>query len=619
MQSTANTTAETLFAEAQAHEESGRFDEAEALYRRLLAMHPGQPLLMARLALVLKARGDLVEAERLLRRAILAAPREAALHNNLGNVLRNAGRFGDAEASYRRAVALNPTYAEAFYNLGAVLEEAARGEEALTAYQQAVALQRDYPAAQVRIAAILIERQEAANAVAQLDAVLAKAPATFEAHYYRGLALARLEQFDAAVASLERAAELRPESQPAWAALANSLKGASRFEQALDAYARLIEIAPNDVAAHDEMSRLAWMAGHKERMFASFAQVRAQRGDDPALLTCEAQLRMQRGNAAAAEPLLRRAIELAPEQADANAMLGLLLSRDGRHQESFASFVQAIRLAPERGTFRNEFGYALLKGQEPKRALEQFERARGLNPADQMALSGVCLSYRALGDSRYHRLVNFDSFVRVYPLRVPAGFADAAAFNVALAEELSALHTTTAEPLEQTLRGGTQTAGLLFERKSRMIQHVREQIAAAVEDYIRAMPADSSHPLLSRKADAFSFTHSWSCKLRSSGYHTNHVHPMGWISSAYYVSLPDELRDQNAREGWLKFGESHLALGDDDRPEHFVQPAVGHLALFPSYFWHGTVPFSSSQDRLTVAFDVLPGQVDPKALRGGPY
>jgi hypothetical protein len=30
------------------------------------------------------------------------------------------------------------------------------------------------------------------------------------------------------------------------------------------------------------------------------------------------------------------------------------------------------------------------------------------------------------------------------------------------------------------------------------------------------------------------------------------------------------------------------------------------LVLFPSYFWHGTVPFSSGHARLTVAFDAVP-------------
>jgi hypothetical protein len=37
-----------------------------------------------------------------------------------------------------------------------------------------------------------------------------------------------------------------------------------------------------------------------------------------------------------------------------------------------------------------------------------------------------------------------------------------------------------------------------------------------------------------------------------------------------------------------------------------VRPEVGTLVLFPSYMWHGTVPFTSQQPRLTVAFDLLP-------------
>jgi len=38
----------------------------------------------------------------------------------------------------------------------------------------------------------------------------------------------------------------------------------------------------------------------------------------------------------------------------------------------------------------------------------------------------------------------------------------------------------------------------------------------------------------------------------------------------------------------------------------FVKPERGMLVLFPSYFWHGTVPFGGSDTRLTVAFDAVP-------------
>jgi uncharacterized protein (TIGR02466 family) len=300
-------------------------------------------------------------------------------------------------------------------------------------------------------------------------------------------------------------------------------------------------------------------------------------------------------------------------------LLGRLLARRGRFDESFAAFAAAAGASPEVPAFRNEFGYALLQGGDPKRALAQFEEARRINADDQLALGGVCLAYRELGDSRYQALCDIDAFVRVFPLSTPRGHVDSRSFNAALAEELSALHTTKAEPLEQTLRGGTQTAGLLFARKSALIGALRERIEEAVGAYVGEMARDLAHPFLSRRKAEFGFTHSWSCKLRSSGFHTNHVHPMGWISSAYYVSLPDELDDANGRPGWLKFGQSHLELGGADEPMHFVRPAVGHLVLFPSYFWHGTVPFESAADRLTVAFDVVPGKVDPAKIAAGPY
>ena len=40
--------------------------------------------------------------------------------------------------------------------------------------------------------------------------------------------------------------------------------------------------------------------------------------------------------------------------------------------------------------------------------------------------------------------------------------------------------------------------------------------------------------------------------------------------------------------------------------EYFVEPAPGKLVLFPSYMWHGTIPFTDPSTRLSVAFDLAP-------------
>ena len=60
-----------------------------------------------------------------------------------------------------------------------------------------------------------------------------------------------------------------------------------------------------------------------------------------------------------------------------------------------------------------------------------------------------------------------------------------------------------------------------------------------------------------------------------------------------------------SRAGWLKFGEPGMPV-EDCLPEHFVEPKPGMLVLFPSYFWHGTVPFEDGGRRLTAAFDAVP-------------
>ena len=135
---------------------------------------------------------------------------------------------------------------------------------------------------------------------------------------------------------------------------------------------------------------------------------------------------------------------------------------------------------------------------------------------------------------------------------------------------------------------------------------VRGMIEQAVRDYVAALPDDAAHPFLGRKAERFRFSGSWSVRLREQGFHLNHVHAAGWISSCYYVGLPAGIGDDGGRDGWLTFGETGLALGARERIGEMVRPEVGKLVLFPSYFYHGTVPFSGDGYRTTIAFDVVP-------------
>jgi cytochrome c-type biogenesis protein CcmH/NrfG len=209
-------------------------------------------------------------------------------------------------------------------------------------------------------------------------------------------------------------------------------------------------------------------------------------------------------------------------------------------------------------------------------------------------------AWRLTGDSRWEWLEGDPRFVGVYDLA--GGTGDLGA----LAERLRTLHRATHQPLEQSVRGGTQTDGPLFSRLDPEIRLLRKAIVEAVEAHVAQLPPPlPGHPLLAApRRGRVRFAGSWSVRLTGGGRHSNHIHPAGWLSSAFYVALPPAAERGPEPAGWLTLGEA-TELGLDLPPFRTVEPKPGRLVLFPSTMWHGTRPFEAGE-RLTVAFDVAP-------------
>lgn len=210
-------------------------------------------------------------------------------------------------------------------------------------------------------------------------------------------------------------------------------------------------------------------------------------------------------------------------------------------------------------------------------------------------------AWRLIGDARAEWLEGDERFVRVVDL------TDALPPLEQLAATLRSLHVAKGEYLDQSVRGGTQTDGPLFSRIEPVIRRLRAAVTSAVESYaVQLPPSDEEHPLLKHQRDRkVRFSGSWSVRLSSGGHHSNHVHPLGWISSAFYVALPAKGADEPENAGWLTLGEPDEKLRLDLPPWREVEPKPGQLVLFPSWMWHGTVPFAKGE-RLTAAFDVRP-------------
>lgn len=220
-------------------------------------------------------------------------------------------------------------------------------------------------------------------------------------------------------------------------------------------------------------------------------------------------------------------------------------------------------------------------------------------PGAALIWPNAAIAWRLTGDSRQQWLEGDERLVSVIDLadRLPE-------FDY-IATTLRNLHHARAQPLDQSVRGGTQTDGQLFQRIDPVIQVLRGIIVEAVEAHLAQLPPiDPKHPTLRhRRGQTVRFAGAWSVRLADAGYHANHVHPSGWISSALYVALPGEGERGGAQAGWLTLGEPQGALGLDLAPARVIEPRPGRLVLFPSTMWHGTRPFARGE-RLTIAFDI---------------
>lgn len=227
-------------------------------------------------------------------------------------------------------------------------------------------------------------------------------------------------------------------------------------------------------------------------------------------------------------------------------------------------------------------------------AVRRAEILQAAHPRDQHATALLATAWRLAGDVRYRALYDYDRLVGRYRIDPPQGWSSLDSYLRELGRALDEIHGPLTHPMDQSLRHGSQTMRALSDYPHSAIR----ALFGALDPPIRRHLA-----MLGAPERDYAIASAWSVRLNSGGFHINHVHPEGWISSAFYVRLPAQLQ---GTEGFLKFGEPGPPTSPPLREEHVVKPEPGLLVLFPSYMWHGTVPFASAEKRLTCAFDILP-------------
>lgn len=584
--------------------QQGRWQEADTLCRSVLAATPDDADAVHLLGLVLKQAGRVAEAEGLLQRSTTLAPSRAEFHANHANLLRSIGRPRDAELAYRTALQVNPRFRPARLGLARLLTEHGFHAQAEEQCRLLIAADARDADAWLTLGNALRGSGQLESAADAMRHALAIAPGHAIARHNLGAVLTRLGQPEAALTEFDQAARSGLSKPELFLARAHALQELGRLDEAEQALGAGLQIDPVHVDCQVALGQLRFMRGQVE----PFRQIRdaaAGARDNLRLRLAFGNLLRQAGLLEEAERELRALLGQAGGVPEITAPLAVVVHSRGRYDEAVALAGEAAAQRPDNAAMAQTLTGALLSAGRGAEALQVIARWRMRQPLDQSWIAFEASALRLVGDVRYHALYDYERLVMPFDLEPPPGWNSIADFNRDLIASLERLHRLKVHPLDQSLRHGTQTQRSLLKESDPVIRAFLTAIETPIARYREAMGHDPEHPLRARNAGPTQIVGCWSVRLGRSGYHVNHNHPEGWISSAYYVQVPPEVADETARNGWIKFGEPGIPIPGADA-EHYVQPRPGRLVLFPSYMWHGTMPISGDEPRMTIAFDMVP-------------
>lgn len=600
------------FIDALAIYQRGDVRTAKSRLADLLARDPLQADAQHLSALIARQEGRWLDALQHFEWSLKSNASQPIVLSNFGNLLRDLRRDQEAEDRYRAAIELMPTLVEAWYHRGILAADRYQLTLAIDCLSKAIQLKpeaRSY----IALGRVLLSKTPltAEDIQAAIDSAL-----TMRGHFAADARSYALEARGLIAAGrIEIAEKLLRESATEVgdpAALEYELAllylDQNRVEEARVALETAVSLRPDFIEAHRALNHMLWERREDGFLNSYHVALRKQPNNAPLYHNLAAAY-ISSGSEAEATRTLEFAVERLGRDPFLLHGLGVQAAKHGNLGIAGEFYDEALRVVPDSVRFLVDRAALSLQLGDYEEARAPLERASRIAPHHQEVWGYLGLLWRLMGDSRYEWLYDYDLLLREFELPTPAGFNSSLEFMTGLAEILKNKHVSRQQPLDQSVRHGTQTIGVLLDDPDPLIQALRRSLTDVVEDYLRSLPYDEGHPFLQRlrrDVRSWRFSGSWSVSLGSQGYHTNHVHPFGWLSCCLYVAVPESIQSSGDRAGWIRFGETSLQLGDRESVARTIAPHAGRGVFFPSYFWHGTYPFTSTQRRITVPFDIDP-------------
>jgi len=529
--------------------------------------------------------------------------------NNIGNAFKRISDYKESRLHYEKAIQLEERYQDAWNNLISLLVEVEEYVEALFLAKKANRLFGHSKRLLILCAQANRGLLQYEEAIGLLQSVLQSQPDDVSAKLELGKTYYSKGQYETAIKQYCELINEGVSEFAIWHNLGNAYSSLSRFDEAIDAYQNSINLNPSYAQSYKNITELKWEMGDHQNLFTHYKKAFELSLDDEELQLDYLEQVIRLG-------LNKEALTIVEVLAKSNSLNARFISLSSRAYKVNGDIKKAFEIEKIILTFKDvtiesrlSFVETALQNNEFVVAQQELVKVLQLEPENQFALALSHTGARLAPTLFDNAILLANKFILEYTIVPPNGFDSIVDYCQALDEYLQTLHKGKCQPLDQTLHFGVQTRGNLFDDNNPLITHLVSEFEKYVQEAkVRIQEISEKYNIclyqgFSSQQPTY-FSGSWSVKLNSMGYHSNHVHPMGWLSSAFYITLPSEIQSEQKKAGWFQVGVPNIELQSKLMPTRYIQPEVGKLIMFPSFLWHGTVPFEEQSYRLSIAYDI---------------
>lgn len=534
--------------------------------------------------------------------SLKASNKQPVVWSNKANLLRALGQIEESDQCYEKATKLMPAFRDAWHNRGALELDRDNPTKAVRWFEKAQKVDSNVATTTSLIEAHL-SLEEYGKAARLLNKTKNKWPGDLSILVGQvRLFLARGEHAKA-LSVLEEALSRHPNKGFVCYQLGLVYLDQSKITEAAEWLEKALEVSPDLIDAHRALNTL-YRENNDSRFLLSYAEAITKLPEHAPLYHNLSAAYLSVGEIEAAGECLSKAIDEIGRNPYLVHGLGVFWLRSEELVQARPLLTEALSRLPDNVRFIIDLANLDLREEKYGDVERRLDHAQRVEPYNQEIWAYYSILWRQTNLDRYQWLNQYDQFIQQHELQFNGESEESIGH---LRSYLVGLHAGTKEPLDQSVRNGTQSLDNLWRHKHPIIEKLRVALNNSITSYIDSLVADETHPFLKRIKKSYRVSGCWSVKLNNGGFHANHVHPQGWLSCCTYIALPDSVEDSDAtQDGWIKFGESSLGLGPRETIARTIKPKAGTCVFFPSFFWHGTNSFTAAEPRLTVPMDVEP-------------